>query len=174
MGNLHTHTIMSQEPHSLTTQDLNICLTPKVGITRDLALEKHLLEQPAKIVQRRQTTQVALKIAKNIPIGFRGRKRRSIQLLFIGIQPNPDGRMCSPRVQPSINNISGSIQSRRMTMPTTSRQHLVSPPPEIREESDIDETSIDIREESDTVETTMAINYEQNMGRLHYSSSDDE
>lgn len=140
-------------------RQFDICFTPRVMIDRNMALEKYLILKPGKIIQRRKTTApVALKTTKNIPIGVRGRKRRGVPLLFVGLRANPDGRILTPSKQQWTN--SGPIETRRYTMPTTSR--LVSPPPPDREDSDSD-TDTDN-------ETTIKVNFDGNMGRLYYSS----
>lgn len=68
-----------------------ISFDPKVKIVRDLGLEKHLLEQnkPQPINARRATaptkSPITLKKISNVPFGARGRKRQTINILYVGI-----------------------------------------------------------------------------------------
>lgn len=64
---------------------------PKIEIVRDINLDKWILNRPsaAPINLRRVTVQKVV----NIPFGARGRKRQTNNISYIGIQPNPDGRV---------------------------------------------------------------------------------
>lgn len=73
----------------------SISLGIKVKIVRDYDLEKFLLETPLNrpnnernrmFIPIRQNT-------SNIPFGVRGRKRKTINLVVIGVAPNPDNRL---------------------------------------------------------------------------------
>lgn len=112
----------------------SVVINPKLKIPRCMALEKYILKQPSKIVDRRQTvaTDVRSKAPernileksskiverrqtvvtgnsgttkKAVPIGARGRKRRTVNLMFIGITPNPNNRIL---LQPS-TSVNGTI-----------------------------------------------------------------
>lgn len=61
-----------------------------------MRVEKYLLNKPAKLISRRQTTAQRPNIAqRNIPTGARGR-RRSTPILFLGLTPNLDGNVLKP------------------------------------------------------------------------------
>lgn len=99
----------------------NVSFDPKVNVVRNLGLEKYLLRKPVPqpINQRRATGPVNIGMNLNnpvpqpinqrrgtgpindgfqirrinqIPFGVRGRKRNTITMAYVGIQPNPDSR----------------------------------------------------------------------------------
>lgn len=148
----------------------HVTFVPKVKLIRDIGLEKFVLKepsaqpinqrrvtlgapnqyQPKKIVQRRATN-VQLKSVKSVPFGARGRKRRTVNVLYIGIAPNPDGRPVA--AQSTAENVAHSSGA-------TNGEASTSKPPNLTMSDDsfntIDEESID----------------KSTMGRLNYSSSE--
>lgn len=65
---------------------LNVSLFPKVKVGRSLAFERHLLTGP----QAPRAAPLVPNRISNVPIGARGRKRKTI--MYVGVVPNPDGR----------------------------------------------------------------------------------
>jgi len=127
----------------------NVSMNLKIRIVRNMTLESYLLSQPSQVVQRRQT--VATETAqpskvvqrrqtvaagtapplsgtarKNIPIGARGRKRKTVNLLFIGMRPNPNGCILS-QPQQTTQNGDVTVANGRSTDPTSSS---MSPSPQ--------------------------------------------
>lgn len=89
---------------------LGVSLFPKVKIERSLSFERYLLIGPPKNgpsnnarTQVRRSVPVQLQRCKDIPIGARGRKRKTF--IYFGVKPNPDGRQLNvqtPSVQSSV------------------------------------------------------------------------
>lgn len=74
----------------------------KLNVTRNLGLEKHILSKPAMLttIYHRKTVDERPKTFRtpaNIPIGARGRKRQTRNILYLGISPNPDRRTITPQ-----------------------------------------------------------------------------
>lgn len=76
---------------------LGLSFTPKVRIARDFYFEKFMLQNPSRPKNRVAPVQLRQSFA-NIPIGVRGRKRKTMNVVFIGVAPNPDGRVLSSGV----------------------------------------------------------------------------
>lgn len=76
----------------------SISVEAKVKIVRHVGFEKAMIKNAApKIIDRRITVSsrpsrpVTLKKVTQVPFGVRGRKRKSANVVFIGLKPNPDG-----------------------------------------------------------------------------------
>lgn len=168
-----------------------VCFDPKVKIVRNLGLDKYILRQPSaasitqrrathvppnpsnnqpkKIEQRRATGPAMLKSIGSVPFGARGRKRQTVNLLYVGIKPNLDGH--ENGVKPIANSIATAadetstiaVGSAVLPTPLTSTplsstsaaRHTIQP-------ASFDESSLIIDFDS----------FEMSMGRLAYSSSD--
>lgn len=117
-----------------TVSRLGITLYPKVKIERCKDFERFLLVGPQNVSvaknQIRRSVPVTLKKCKDVPIGARGRKRKT--LMFIGINANPDGRRFlqppasasrTPMVQPATPN----LNVRQLTPASASRAPMVQP-----------------------------------------------
>lgn len=87
--------VITRKMHQLA-KNFNISFDPKINIVRDLGLEKGILSRPSnRIGSRRHTEDTRPKSTvamKNVPIGARGRKRRTVNVLYLGFSPNLDGR----------------------------------------------------------------------------------
>lgn len=77
--------------------ELDIKLYPKVKVERSLVFERHLLAGPQNRAPNsghpNQVRRTLPSQQTSVPIGARGRKRKTIVLLFVGCAPNPDGRL---------------------------------------------------------------------------------
>lgn len=163
--------------------ELQVSLFPKVKVERSLALERHLLTQPQENgpnQARRSLPAQALRVCKNVPIGARGRKRKTLQ--FIGCAPNPDGRQLKQPVPSSPvrqQEPESSVQpANRTNVRAKSTQnasvlvdHLGSPfyQPAKRTYSRATSTPF-----AGANETSLNVTFDESFGRLHYDSSDSE
>ncbi|XP_031634311.1 uncharacterized protein LOC116347737 [Contarinia nasturtii] len=158
----------------------DVLFDPVVKIERNLDMEKYLLKKPAgKIISRRLTTGAALipKTTKQIPFGARGRKRQTINLVNIGIQPNPDGRKLvqSNQVSSTLVQVdpvpNTTIQASRRTyarasstpLPPSSApcfEHTTIPFFNLTPSADIENVTIDLDMDDSII------------GNLHYSGSE--
>lgn len=90
--------------------DQKVHFDPKVVIVRNIDLDKWILNRAsaAPINLRRATVQKVV----NIPFGARGRKRQTNNIAYIGIQPNPDGRILTPsNIVPSTSNATQNLRT---------------------------------------------------------------
>lgn len=165
-------------------QNENICLDPKVKIVRNLAMEKTILKNPAgPIIQRRVTFDTRstkgptmLKKVSKVPFGARGRKRQTVSIAFIGLQPNPDGRNLAVA---GTSALVQTIPARRtyarakstppaiVAQPSSSSSPMVTQPTTV--EPDIDLNTLSTRFEDMTLEEN---SFDSLLGNLHYSSSE--
>lgn len=156
----------------------NISVDSKVKIMRHIGLEKSVMKNAAaKIIDRRVTVNnartVALKKVTNIPFGVRGRKRQTVNIAFIGLQPNPDGRhlIAGPsRNVASQLGIIGVMPGRR----TYSRANSTPLPQTSADSFNLTMSPVasmnTINEEPGSSNETITINYDDSFGRLEYSS----
>lgn len=72
-------------------------------VARDYDFEIFLFETPEVPPKPRQNPPVQfLQKFSKVPIGARGRKRKTVNIVFIGVKPNPDNRLLTPKpVQPA-------------------------------------------------------------------------
>lgn len=137
-----------------------------------------LKTQAGKIVERRNTTAAGkvtdrptLKAVKKVPFGARGRKRRTLNVLFIGIKPNPDGRKLVHQVN-FVACTAGETTPRGRTyaraMSTPLPKTIDFTPPSTEPANDLNISPIDA--ESTTYDAD-SFDF-SSMGNLHYSSSE--
>lgn len=164
----------------------HISFDPKVKVVRDIALDKHILKKPsAKVINRRLTTvglvstPTTMKKGKKVtqvPFGARGRKRKTLNIAFIGLQPNPDGRKLVADTSsfpiapgrrtysrahstPLQQTTSAELQSSTSSLAEPSSNLVVSP-----RDAKAEDTTLELFEASlDSLEAG-------GFGRLHYSS----
>lgn len=163
----------------------NISVDTKVEIVRDISLEKTLLRNTGRIIQRRNTTTAssvkgptALKTVNNIPFGARGRKRKTTNVVYIGLQPNPDGRNLVGT--PSVNSDAVAAQYLKITPGRRTYARAMSTPlPSTTTAEDASTTSepvidleVSVIDEQNTTFDLHSIIDGSDVGNLHYSSSE--
>lgn len=152
-----------------------ISVNSSVKIDRNLGLEKLMLEKSAaRIIDRRATVNtgraVVLKQNTSIPFGARGRKRQTSSLLFIGLQPNPDGRQLVV-AGPSTGNVELNITPGRRTYSRATSTPMPSAP---LPSADSQPSLVELMNNStcDAQDTTIEPSFDSTFGFLHYSSSE--
>lgn len=152
----------------------NISFRPKITIVRNLGMEKAILANPAgPIIRRRITIAIrpigapkTLKKVSDVPFGARGRKRRTINVAYIGIQPNPDGR----------NLIAASVQPTpgRRTYARASSTPLATPTTTDNQQPTV-ESAIDLNVSAVPAQSvTLENSFDSLMGSLKYSDDDSD
>lgn len=158
---------------------------------RSLALERHLLAGPQSTPNSTNQDRriVQLKTCKTVPIGARGRKRKTV--MFIGITPNPDGRQLTTPPPPALQvrqqtpgpsfrqpsnqtaNEPGPSQPAKRTYraastPYASANHRTRA--RVLSFALPDESLIDLNSN----EESLHVEFNETFGRLHYDTSDTE
>lgn len=163
-----------------SAQRNNISVDLTVKITRNIPLEKLILKNPAgRLINRRNTVATGtpkgrptLKSITNIPIGARGRKRKTISLAYIGLQPNPDARNL---VRPADNSAVDIQTPRRRTYRSMSTPQLIPVPEDEPASVEAATAEPDLRVSPvNEAETTFDFDLFDSsiVGNLHYSSSE--
>lgn len=154
-----------------------ISIDSKVKIMRHIGLEKSVMKNAAaKIIDRRVTVNtgraVALKKVTNIPFGVRGRKRQTVNIAFIGLQPNPDGRNLVAGPSRNVASQPGIIGV--MPGPRTYSRANSTPLPQTSADSYnltmSPVTSMNTINEEPSSNETITIDYDDSFGRLEYFS----
>lgn len=187
-------------------EDKKISTGLKLNVVRNEGLEKYILTKPKMLtlIYRRATVDqrpASLRTPAKIPIGARGRKRCTMNVLYIGIQPNPDGRKI---VQPTqvakkpqlAKSVAGFSDGRLMNSPIAKTPMNVvgpsgKPKPALRtygrsastplldrptfQHSVVSpDASLIVSPTSDPDTQQIVVNLTEAMGRLHFSSSESE
>lgn len=153
-----------------------VSFDPKVIIVRNLDLDKQILNRAsaAPITNRRAT--VAAKKVSSIPFGVRGRKRKMNNIAYVGLQPNPDGRILTQAPNNAPSTSSGFTASQRRTYARSKSVSMQSAPtvqaPENPPPSQAIDVSTAIDDQNDTTYDFNSFD-STSMGRLNYSSDSD-
>lgn len=115
-----------------------------------------------------------LKNIKNVPFGARGRKRKTLNVIYIGLQPNPDGRNLVVPDRSDDSVVTPATPGRRtyaramstpLHLPSTAGVASASSEP-------VNDLNIASVEETDTTFEFDSIVEGSDVGILHYSSSE--
>lgn len=136
-----------------------------------MELEKFLITTP-KIQDYQRSVQLKQRVA-NVPFGARGRKRNTLNLMYIGCSPNPDNRPCPGPplveiVQPTFNQPAKRTYARVASAPAPASASSYNREPDEISTSPANHL-LSIAESLPTIN----IDFDADFGRLNYSSDSD-